>query len=367
MRWPFLIGGTLLLAGCNLDAGNEKRAGMTPMGPGRSVSAPTNAVPFAVPGPGTSSAEGAPPNIIRYPMPFLAQNEPAVADQTAALKFQTDNGASAEVEAICDVKEGPNAICWHPDGSLYPEFAERVRSRYKGPHPGDAPIPHSRNLKNRLVMAKIGVPGWNGIQLKSIGSNRNRATVSLELQRPRLEGEPVMYLSGGFASEPLSAKETSMRFTISLPLQDAPVIECKPGAKASFGGDIFTIKEIHQGHETAPQFSYGMESGDKWYVTFERSIVSSRDKMLLIVPIDSEGHRIAFLDEHDVPMSQESLGKTARGPHRYRPAEYNIMGRSPTEFTLVLNFNPAKVGRLRFEGFTSRLIDLTGIPLDPRK
>lgn len=345
MKWLFAIGGILLVLGCNLDDGVSRP---------RSLTARAEA-----------GLEGAPPNIIRYPTVLFAKDPVVKADRTAIQRFSSEEGASAEVEAICDIRDGTDAVCWKPDGSVNENFTRRVRRRFGNPGPGQPPAPRSRNRKTRLVIAKVAMPGWNQIQLLSVGSNRGRPNVNMEVLRPRLEGEPSLFYFGGYAQEPLSSKLTSLRFALSETLDEKPILARAPGAKVVFAGDTYTLKSVQ--HVPARKRSGG-DIDEQWRVTLERSLTSLRDVMLLITPLDRDGHKVTLLDENGDPVSDETFAQFPRTTHRYRPAECAIVASAAkNQVTLSLSFDPVKISAFVFEGSIRKVLDLTGIPLDPGK
>jgi hypothetical protein len=307
---------------------------------------------------------------------------PAVppADEKVGLRYSRGS-ASAEVVGVCKITES-EIRCWDASGRSAPALKAMVeqsldrRSSY-------SPISFVYGKKNRIVIFKMtnvfrpGSPS-DYLMVQSAGdpSGQNFGPY-LQIEVPRKPDQPYTpsndrYEARGLAVD-RSARTGTARLQCVQSLPEVANLAVKAGTKAKANGismELVSIKKA--GKDSAqPMYVPGGATQEAWEVVLK---MSPSQPALTCTPtlMLADGKPAMYLDSSGKPISQPPPQSfTQPSPGRpFGSSMQSIMvyqtAHAGSQYTFRMNVDPkgAKLLALRFS--KSRVIEMSGIPLDPK-
>ena len=317
----------------------------------------------------------------RPPMPTAPR-----ADEKVSGAYKV-GGTTVEVEAICKMTE-ENISCWDMNGSSNEEMVKRIKeslARQQNYGLGSN-ISTFFGKKNRLIVTKTTQQGifdgkTSAVMVQSAGSQvMSSGYFNLAFDNPmRAEAnQPIVRYEARFAIEDAAAKATSVRLSQSDPIQEKVSIDCKLGATATFAGETYTIQSIKKGVEGGGPRIPGQENA--WTIHVKRTRKAEHPVYATLVPTGPDGVVFQFADPSGNPVSLAQYQKEMQEMHskpvttdpqmmmrRFRPVSNGYSVSNPNEIVYMLFINPTKVAKFNLVGSNTKIVDIVGIPLDPKK
>lgn len=317
--------------------------------------------------------------------PRTIRPEEPKADQTIAGSYESPT-QKVEIDAICSYAEGIR--CWNMQGAKNDEAEAKInqaiaKSAENG-YSGGTQATIRLGMKNRMVVIKTtdyrgnrdGSQPRTYVHVQGGGSSPNysgHANINLEQPRNNFDSPEHFRYEVRLLSEKQEASSTSLRLAQTEQLSDFGTIELKVGSKAQFAGYSLTVASIKPG---SPREMYGGGQGQKtWTVVIKHSGTPSREANLHFSVVGDDGNPIQFVNAAGDPVSQakyqEHMQKMMNSQNPgsrampFRNAQGGSM-RQGNETQVMLQMNPAKIKSLRIQGNFNRIIDVTGIPMDPK-
>lgn len=325
------------------------------------------------------------PSMTREPGPVARPrhrelSEPPQADETVTKTFQDDT-QTIVVEAVCSLTES-EVSCWDMDGKRNTAaeglIKEAIARDMEEPYRQGVQI--RLGFKNRLLLVKttrkmsMGGPS-SYAYIQGAGSNPMGYSgygLNLRTESPRtMGGEDVRYETRMIAEKP-TVNETRIRLNQTSHDPNTVEIPAKVGATVELAGYKVKIESIRVG---AAQPGRPSEPGRKvWTVEISQTGSPAKKAMLNFMPMGDKNQMLSIVDKegNPVPMDQYHNRLRDAGRNGQRPRDFFIgsamggMMRTGENSQLTLYVNPAKIPAFRVQAHYSRIIDITGIPMDPR-
>lgn len=317
--------------------------------------------------------------------PQRIKPEEPKADQTVVGKYESQT-QKVEIDAICSYTEGIR--CWNMQGvrneDAEAKINQAIAKNAENEYGGGSQATIRLGMKNRMVVIKStdirgdrdhNVPRTH-VYVQGGGASPNfsgHANIHLEQPSHSFENRESIRYEVRLLSERLGASTTSVRLTQSEQVPEFGTISLKPGSKAEFAGYSLGVSSIKPG---SPQGMYAGERGQKsWTVSIKQTGSPSKPANLYFNIVSEDGHPIQFVDTSGNPISQAEYQKhmqtmmaTQSNTPRQRPfisAQGGAM-KVGSETQVILHVNPAKIKSLRIQANYSRIVDITGIPMDSK-
>ncbi|HTQ09264.1 MAG TPA: hypothetical protein VMI31_04265 [Fimbriimonadaceae bacterium] len=200
-------------------------------------------------------------------------------------------------------------------------------------------------------------------------------------------GEPFVRHEARSVAEEATATTTFARVQYFMQVKDQATMGCRAGASAKFGGETYTIEAVEPGGD-APPYIGQPESlkAKRWTIKVRSTHTGTRRVTFNQMPLDAAGQPIIEVDGNGNPMTPEMRQKrdeerrkqledwrknaqNGAAPFPYQPQIPSIgPGRTERDGTMttILFVDPAKIGKFQLRGQTAKVIEITGIPLDPK-
>ncbi|HWA84304.1 MAG TPA: hypothetical protein VG820_12750 [Fimbriimonadaceae bacterium] len=249
----------------------------------------------------------------------------------------------------------------------------------------------SLRQENRLVIFKVTDRVFGGtrsgyISIQSVGNAMDYGGgLSIAMDRPTAPTAQNPYQSRyetRSVAEDAAATSTKARLCLTTPLEETATIDCRSGATAKFAGETYTIVSVGKAtDEFAGMRMAGDEKRPTWEVKLKATHNSARPVMTSLTALDASGQAIRYADLRGKPVADAQYMEEMRkrqetmmtpGIHRAVPSPYQqavgygISRNEDGEQIEILYVDPAKVSKFQIHGQTSKYVDITGIPLDPR-
>ncbi len=302
------------------------------------------------------------------------------ADETHRLGYRIEGSGAVEVEGVCRFDESEIA-CWDGAGKPNEELADRIRQGLSGQEAySNLSIRFGR--KNRIVVVRqeqeqTSSPGpRRSINLQAVGTDSSSGSyINLPPESSTFEqGKPYVSRNARLVAEEKGARETKMRLMVSEPMPESPVLQLRKGATAELGGVRFTVESIQKGNAMRGGF-FGGDTKDVWTVRLARSGKTARpamfgptiDTMRYVGPKgELVGNEVFQAWQRKQMEAAQKKGNWDMSRSPYRSIQIGTSMESPGKMEFVVNADPSKVGSIRIYGAYQRIVDVTGIPLDPQ-
>lgn len=286
----------------------------------------------------------------------------------------TSGEMKAEVYGVAKISE-EGIVCWTPDGKRSKDLEDRLTTGLLS-FPRGVTIPFMYGKKNRIVIVLLEHPRKSAaskpqarLGVFSIGSDLTLPVAPLGIRLsspPRKATAPPQEYEFRAVAVDKSVTTTTLRLTQTEPLPEVKEIDCKEGATASIGGQIYKISRILKGVRS--MYFMGLDTKrPAWTVVFDRSGTKGGLVTTSISAKDQEGRTISMVDKDGVPSFRHDNSYPATsGPDYFT----EVMGPSrsePRRVVTILFISPEKIGKLVLTGSRTKTIDITGIPLEPKK
>lgn len=317
--------------------------------------------------------------------PRTIRPEEPKADQTIAGSYESPT-QKVEIDAICSYAEGIR--CWNMQGAKNDEAEAKINQAIaksaENEYSGGTQATIRLGMKNRMVVIKTtdyrgnrdGSQPRTYVHVQGGGSSpqySGHANINLEQPQNNFDSPEHFRYEVRLLSEKQEASSTTLRLAQTEQLPDFGTIELKIGSKAQFAGYSLTVASIKPG---SPREMYGGGQGQKtWTVVIKHSGTPSREANLHFIVVGDDGNPIQFADAAGNPVSQakyqehmQKMMNSQEASSRAMPFRHAQGGsmKQGNETQVMLQVNPARIKSLRIQGNFNRIIDVTGIPMDPK-
>lgn len=303
-------------------------------------------------------------------------------DETAQGAYADSSGCKAEVVGVCSITEG-SVSCWTADGKPDAGLTKKITDALKNPRASRSDKPTfglKYGRKNRIVLVMVSeprhVPGQphSSISVESFGSdNAHRGghvdLVLSMLMPPSSEGVSRR-IECRSVSEPLNGRETKVVLHHNVPIPEVRELPCRVGETVNLGGQMYRISAIYPGVKEQYLSTLASRRGAKWTLELERNNVAGASTLANMTLQDADGKPLVYSDEEGTPYARETFedyvrqgGGSPRGVGTVISAVYN----SPRRVSAILYVDPAKVGKIVLTGTRTKVVEIGGIQLDPKK
>lgn len=282
-----------------------------------------------------------------------------------------------ELMGVCRASE-TEVECWNENGGPNAELTESFKTSFMTDNYRSIPIKYGQ--KTRVAFFKFTNPPYNDPR-GTIDSHFQGNVNSFELSRN----------NQGFSSDEerteyrgaiLITKLTDITGKVSTTLRkNAPPsgrMAVKEGAELTYLGTKFTIRKILR---AAADPSYmNIQGGSRWAVAMTAETSETILRQLVWIAIGHDGLVIRAVDKDGNPaiVDPNTLNAPNFLPGRPIPAvpkyfNAQIGGtagygpRQGDDYPVYTNINPAKIKQIYAYGMLTERIEITDIPLDPRK
>jgi hypothetical protein len=368
---------------------DDRGSGSRPMARPMASASPTN------PGQESTVSTGKPTRMFNTPpVATVRPGPPPVperpkADETVNGSYEF-GGQKVEIDGICSFAES-GISCWDMKGEKNADLERRIgeaieKQEASNSYGVTASIRLGRKnrfvvVRNTRVQTSQQPGGYRGLNVQSVGSStydQGHAGIYLESPRHDFSSNTLESYEVKMVAEKPEVRETSVRLNKTEGLNETASMDCKVGAKTEFAGYSLTVTGVSTG---APK-TMGYATSDKrpvWTLKLKRTGSPARTANIRVTPVDETGKPTMYVDEQGNPMSVEEFGRQMRDraegkktpgqspyPHSMGVVGGMMLSQDGT-MELVLYVNPKKVKALQIFGSYNQIIDITGIPLDPRK
>ena len=245
-----------------------------------------------------------------------------------------------EVEGVCTFADGP-VKCWDVKGARLVDLEQRVAEAIelrKSMQPFQVPTANvAIGWKNRLVVVKTTPQSVDTAQRISVlfaGKHQQGFGLGMS-QAARVEGPPASYRLMG-ASEAPDSTETSLRINQTEDIPGSIELSLQVGATASLGRITFKVASI-----TKTELGGSSPAGPRssWRVRVVRSPAT---------------------ESIQINLASEGPFGTAL------PTSPN-MDKNDESFTCILQVDPVSLDHITLSAHRVKVIEITGIPLDPKR
>ncbi|MBX3119577.1 MAG: hypothetical protein KF784_10970 [Fimbriimonadaceae bacterium] len=310
-----------------------------------------------------------------------ANTPPAKPDITVEGTYKNAEGAQAEIVGVCQMNEADIA-CWTYDGEPDKDLRERMLAALKAPQWASANVPTMSfkfGRKNRIIIMKITSPPVQqgkplaNINVGGVGSGELRGGVTLGI------GPLTGYKSAGtgsysrieyrVVSETNDKSTTSIRLLQNDPIQETKELVCQAGETVNLAGQIYKISAIYPGVRDQYLQSFNTRRGAAWTVAIDRSSIDGPPVIASLSLKDTEGNALLYSDEEGKPYSTEMYVRSFEQNGRVRGAglAMSTVHNTPRHVSVILYVDPTKVGKLVLAGTRTKIVEIVGIPLDPKR
>jgi len=295
--------------------------------------------------------------------------------QTSYSKHYRENGASIELIGVCRATE-TEVECWNEDGGPNPELQEEFKNSFAFRSHQSIPIKYGQ--KTRVAFFKVTNPPYNDPR-GNVSSHFQDVSNNWDLPRSESssrEGDNRVEYRGAVLITKLNETTGTVRSTRTRSSLPSPRMAMKEGSSCNYLNAKFTIRKTVKG-SVDPSYPYFQ--GQRWMIAMTSETSEAQNIPLNWTAIGHDGLVIRTVDKVGNPvlidpatlqqgmMGQRPVPEVPKYFAAQLTTAYSYAPRMGDDYSMFTNINPAKIKEIYAVGNITERIDITDIPLEPKR